>query len=118
MVAEYLGVLWSRLVCPVVDDGSSCQARAGIPHETNRTLIIQYPCPSSPQCYLLPVSILTCLTGAHELSCMVSAFDAVSGSPFPQPLRRAAPFVTPVLHDGISATKSAIYLYDSSIAHT
>jgi hypothetical protein len=38
--------------------------------------------------------------------------------PVPTALRRAAPFVTPALHDGISPTAFAIYLYDSLIAHT
>lgn len=38
--------------------------------------------------------------------------------PVPTALRRAAPFVTPALHDPISVTEFAIYLYDSLIDHT
>lgn len=97
------------------DDGSNCQVKVGIPHETNRTLNFPVPLP------VLPVSILTCLAGAALVPVVVQSLGLKHNLwlPVPTALRRAAPFVTPgLLHDAISATEFAIYLCDSLIAHT
>lgn len=80
----------------------------------NRTLNSPAPLP------VLPFSILTCLAGAALVPAVVQSLGLEHNLWFsvPTALRRAAPFVTPGLHDAISATKFAIYLCDSLIAHT
>lgn len=61
------------------DDGSNCQVKVGIPHETNRTLNLQ--CLS--RCYLPPFSHAWPAPSSFLLSSKVSASSTISGSPFP-----------------------------------
>lgn len=61
------------------DDGSNCQVKVGIPHETNRTLIFE--CLS--QCYLSPFLHAWPAHRSCLLSSKVSASSTISGSPLP-----------------------------------
>lgn len=78
----------------------------------NRTLILQY----LSQCYLSPFSHAWPAKPSYLLSSKVSVSSTISGSPFPLHYAGLLHLSHQVLHDAISATEFAIYLYDSLIA--